>query len=896
MDKKFNPYVISTLIYSVMALTLAWAAHFIPFGKETMLTVDLGQQYIDFFSLFKQTLFKTPEMFFYSFEKGIGGEMTGLWTYYLLSPFNFLFLFFNESNFHYAVSLVIYLKILAINLATLYFLRQKYHLETSMAILLALSYSLMSYVITNMLNIMWLDGLLLLPLIALALDRMLHTHRHGLYILSLSAALIINYYIAYMICIFLAFYCLFLILEKKTPFTWKQAGRDYGLFVRDSFIATLMAGIVLFPTIYSLSKSKGAYFESIFNLETRYSPSDFLAKIFIGAFNFDELKAGSPNLYTGLLVGILVLLFFLIKQIPWKQKVVAGLIFGVFYLSFHFNMLNRIWHGGQYPIWYHYRFAFIFSFFCIVLACKAWQALPNRIKGWQALGLLTFFLLAVYYYYGQLKQYDFLSTLTLALSIIFIFVYLLLLFSLSRKDKILKIGLLLLTMGELYTNATLIISEFSYIDKGKFEDYTQLLDRAVIGLQNGPNDFYRINKTFNRTKNEAMYAHYNGLNHFGSTMEASVIKLYGLLGLPGGSGHVIYTNGTLFLDDFFDVRYLLDRNPQSSSSGNSNTYDLYQEATNFDYQFYPLIDQNDRYVVRENVDRLGLGMEVSPALDQTVLLDNQPIANQNTLLNLLNFDQAEKQSFFIERPIRLGPLSGLTIANKGDGDYYTYKLQNRQEPGSFILNFQTPTANPYYFTLPSQFTSKKVKLQLDGQAYRTYTPFKARQITNAAYLSRQLNHQLKVILSKDGFKANLVSLYEFDLEKYQQLMKKQQSHLFKIDSFSHTNIIGNVNIIQKEARLLFSIPYDANWQINVDGRPVKARPVLNETLMAIPITQGQHKVALTYRPMAFYFGVISTIIGLFLLSLITLMKKKHRRPTHPVHVIEENTLEKDGSL
>src|SRR5699024_6039024 len=103
MINKLKPYLLNTIFVSIFFIGLAIIFQFAPFGKDTMLTVDLGQQYIDFFSMYKETLTHSPEMLLYSFEKAIGGEMIGLWAYYLLSPFNLIFLLFNESNFEIAV-------------------------------------------------------------------------------------------------------------------------------------------------------------------------------------------------------------------------------------------------------------------------------------------------------------------------------------------------------------------------------------------------------------------------------------------------------------------------------------------------------------------------------------------------------------------------------------------------------------------------------------------------------------------------------------------------------------------------------------------------------------------------------------------------------------------------
>ena len=44
---------------------------FYPFGSSSVLTVDLGQQYVDFFAYFRHTLLHSPSELFYSFSKAL---------------------------------------------------------------------------------------------------------------------------------------------------------------------------------------------------------------------------------------------------------------------------------------------------------------------------------------------------------------------------------------------------------------------------------------------------------------------------------------------------------------------------------------------------------------------------------------------------------------------------------------------------------------------------------------------------------------------------------------------------------------------------------------------------------------------------------------------------------
>ncbi len=74
--------------------------HMAPFGTNSILTVDLGQQYIDQFAMFRHTLLAHPSSFFYSFSNALGGDMLSEWAYYLMSPFNLLFYLSHHNNYH----------------------------------------------------------------------------------------------------------------------------------------------------------------------------------------------------------------------------------------------------------------------------------------------------------------------------------------------------------------------------------------------------------------------------------------------------------------------------------------------------------------------------------------------------------------------------------------------------------------------------------------------------------------------------------------------------------------------------------------------------------------------------------------------------------------------------
>ena len=65
----------------------------------------------------------------------------------------------------------------------------------------SLCYGLMGYNICFQMNIMWMDGMMLLPLVALGIEEVIVNEKYKLYMIALFMVIVSNYYIGYMICI-----------------------------------------------------------------------------------------------------------------------------------------------------------------------------------------------------------------------------------------------------------------------------------------------------------------------------------------------------------------------------------------------------------------------------------------------------------------------------------------------------------------------------------------------------------------------------------------------------------------------------------------------------------------------------------------------------------------------
>ena len=128
--------------------------HMAPFGSSSILTVDLGQQYIDFFENFRQTILHNPTNIFYSFAKGLGGETYGDWAYYLFSPTNLLLLPFPNTMLPTAILLITVLKYGLAGWSFSYALRVMRWQNGWRLPLFGVTYAMMGWFVANDLNLL----------------------------------------------------------------------------------------------------------------------------------------------------------------------------------------------------------------------------------------------------------------------------------------------------------------------------------------------------------------------------------------------------------------------------------------------------------------------------------------------------------------------------------------------------------------------------------------------------------------------------------------------------------------------------------------------------------------------------------------------------------------------
>ena len=854
MTKK-RYYTLSILIPAVMILAIFLLFTITPFGNRTWLTIDLGQQYVDFFSYYQDTFLHHPEQFFYSFSKSIGGEMVSLWAYYLLSPFNLLFLLIPRSAIAMGVSLLIFLKLVSCTVSFSVLLDVKFKQRNWTTLLFALSYGFMSYLSANQFNVMWLDALIGLPLIVLGVDALLQKRNPLYYVLPLSLTILSNYYTGYMICLFLGLYFPYAYLMINDSFSWKNFIKQFGRFIFYSVLSVGLITVILLPTFYSLLGSKGTATTIAWSLKSEYNPLLMASKLFIGSFDFHEMQKGYPNIFVGSLAMFSFLCYFKEKKIALFQRLYALSITIVILISFNIEMFDKLWHAGQLPNWYSYRFSFLFSFWMVFLGYQ-WT-LKKTAVGIRETFVYFFLVLAASIGFILFPQ-DYLQGWQIALGFGLSMGILYGLILIGRGKRTHQKFLISFVVIELLLNSIITLSRLGYVMNAEFTAYQSSLANWSTVLRPAENEFYRSEKTMLRSKNDSLQVPTYGVSHFSSTFEKETEKFFDAIGVRQGTAYVNYSNGTLLTDALLGIKNTFIETTEVPYNERWERKDLEDLLT--------IATFNEGHVVT-SPNALSIAYPMKPILKSMKVPTNHPITMQNQLANALSGTTSPKNIFTrVSYETTFENISGSPVV------YQRIQLKDNTQVGTITLTFTPETDDPIYLELAGTMGEEDLEMTLNGEPYAFYPVQSKPVLLSVAKNQKDQPQTLRITVKDEGFEFSKLNLYSLNTSLLNERLEQTKAQELKLETFSATHFSGTMDVFE-DSTVLTTIPYSTGWKVWVDGQEVETYKIL-DSLLGYTISKGTHRIEYRYTTPFLLEGSLVSLASLLLLSLILYKRKK----------------------
>ena len=377
--------VLSFLIPVIIYFTVLMILGFMPNGDKTLLFMDLKGEYTEYLGSLRY-IFGGDDSLFFNWSRSMGGNVTGLYAFYSGGLFAFISCLFSVEALPIAVEVITLIMIGLCGLTMAVFL--EYGVGEKKAsygvVIFATCYALMSYNMVYANCFMWLNGCIFMPLIFLGIEQILKGKRGLIMYLSLAAAMINNYYTAYMICIFSVLYFVFRLVGLY--FKNKETGESNFKTLRSAclrymgmaVLSAMTAAPVLLVTVFDLMSGKMTS-SSDYRSDTFYYPFEEVFKKFLPN-QYDSITSENihPQLYAGLIVLVFAILFFIIKSKGFREKIAAFVVVSILMISFWNIGIDKIWHGFQQPHWFPFRYAFVFGFFMVYLGYRAYDDIMHK--------------------------------------------------------------------------------------------------------------------------------------------------------------------------------------------------------------------------------------------------------------------------------------------------------------------------------------------------------------------------------------------------------------------------------------------------------------------------------------------------------------------------------------
>ena len=862
-----NKYSLISAISVIAMLCLIYIINGLaPFGPNVAMASDSFHQYVPLLSQLMDKI-KEGDSLVYALSTGIGTSEIGNIINYMFSPLTWIILLFGQNNLEvgFGISVIIKASLSAFTFS--YFLKKKTDNQDISNVIFSILYALSYYFLAYYWNVMWMDAVYMLPLIAYGIHVLIKEHRFTPYILALAYAIITNYYIGFMLCIGSVIYFIYEYLttskikeivneNEKNVFKKYKLLKSGVLFAIASIIAAGIACFALIP-MYDVLASTSAVANARPSGLDFYSPIAVITAHLFGnstSFYTNPTNTGIvPNVYCGILTLLLVPIMFMDKKISKKEKIVSIGVVVFFFISFCTNILNYLWHAGHYPNSLPYRFSYIYIFFLVYFGYKGYHALkdakPKHI-------IITSVLCIAVSIISCFVSAPNISDLTVPVTVILFAIYGIIALLLNKNNKkwIPYIAIAMIVIEIIVPYATMIKS----FESTELYIHTEDVEQMKETIEENGDVFYRADLLKHNMNMPGALYNYNSLSTFTSVSYETVSKLQMQLGTNcNGLNSVYYQPQGPIYNMMMSLGYLIDNDDNFEL--NNSEFELIKELSSgsklYANKYKSSVAFSSATNLNETFDMAGTSpFDVQNKFASAIIGEDIKvmIPEKNVDVVAEGFDievEATKQGFIIKYTKNADDGKIIITTTASNDGYYYLTTQN-------ALKFDHKTEyNGKELKKPQDIYPGSIGVGNINSGETFVTSIEANEKTTqmgeiyfyASYADMNAFDEFYNAVNNNGI-ANVL-VYEDDYIK------------FDIDC--QTNYIYT------------SIPYDKNWEVKVDGVVIDNVLTTSDALCLLEVEQGNHTIEFTYKQKSITTGfVISGISTLAFVAMVIIDRKR----------------------
>lgn len=938
----FWMYVFAFLLPALLTLFAYAKFGIYPFGSESapqgkdgsVLALDLNGQYIYYFEAFRDA-FWGDNSFFYSWSRDLSGEFMGIIGYYLASPFTLIIVLLPRTMILESLMIMQLCKIGAAGLTFAVYVRNSKGIKPLQSVIFSTCYAMMSYAVIQLIDPMWLDGIVFLPLIILGVEHFIDDGRKLNYIIPLAVMFIANFYIGYMTAIFVAiyfFYYLFFGTERKLKlYDYIKIFLWFGIATA---VVLMLSAFMILPVYNALSLGKFEFSQPDYSLKTQFSPIELVPTLLPDQYYSVNMQ-GLPEIYCGVITLVLLPLFYMNSKIKFNKKI--GYTFMVFalFFSMYIKPVDMLWHGGQTPNWLPYRYSFLMSFVLVSMAATVFAHLDGikidikkiAVSFGIILGLVLYFdakqpsfkyITEKFKYvasspyttqetYGGTKYQElWLGTLAFGMILAAFYLTAIYFYSNTKSKKVrsgVSIAIVCVLGFELSYNAydtfKKVDKEVAYSKRTTYYNEIQAGRDVTDAIEKYDSGLYRSEKTFFRTVNDNLAYGMKGISHSSSVMNTKIINFIETMGYSMRSYVTRYDGNTTLSDSLLGIKYVVDKTDSNSSLLNKDYKPVFtQKYTNN-------AGEQNEFTVYQNPDALSIGYMVNKDILNLAFLGNDnPFNSQNMFLSTItgntDFQKDANGNINIngnrEYYTRLKESVELSQCYEtAYGDQRCFTANADATDPVINIHFTAKTNQEIYMYLKTQ-NEKAVNTWVSSTKDASGNFIDHKQLGTGSYFE---NHDYAIVrvgkyepgtdvevrltirlnnTKPDTDEYTIIKdffIYQFSDELFHNDINQLKENQWDIKEYTSRYISGTIDA--KEGQLMLTtIPSEPGWTVKVDGKKVDTVEVL-KAFIGVKLEPGKHTVTMSYTPPGFVVGVITLIIGIGICILFYLYDRKNNK-------------------
>lgn len=851
--KENNIYISSFLLPFLILTVVCIICKVVPFGTKSLSVVDGVHQYMPFFSEYHEKI-RNLDSFFYSWNGALGYNFISLWAYYLSSPLNLLLILLPKTALPMGYSWLLVLKVSLTGLTTAAFFIHRSNKKNWKVLLFSTSFALSNYMIGYSWNIMWLDAILMFPLILIGFDKLMKEENGKMYSICLALAMIGNYYVAFMICIFLVFWFLFYQHKNVKSFFFKGI-----YFAYYSLLSACMSAAVLLPAYMGIMKTASAGAMSLPEHSWFTNMANILKTHLMGTApiknnNFD----GNANLYVGMLSFLLVFLYIFGRRIKWQEKVKRILFLAILMLSLNEKIMNFIWHGfhDQYGI--PNRFAFLYLFLIVLCGFEAME----KIRAMRIRHVLC----AVVSATGGVIALVCLAdeqpaplVIGLSLGAVLIYGLILLLYSVRKINyKKCIYPLAVLVAVEIIGTSIYGFKYNGQVDTEYYFGDTEKVEKLMEYVSE--DELVRTDMVKCRMLDESTWHNLKAVGMFGSTVNGTTVSAMDHIGFFTGANEYLYKGATPLTNVFLNVKYNILREGDTNVNG------------------FRIVNQYEGLELVENPYETSIGYGIGGGLEEWVYTSAYPFRVQNRLVKTAYGAGELFSEYTIPQP-----------------ETRRCTMEPTTNNGEYMLTYDETLEDNIIFTIPVK-KDNDIYLHYDGSRVANAVVKVGDEIRADKKMNAEIFHvglieedcdlTVSFELKDDGINNGVIrlSVASFDNDLFDDVHKEMMEQSVEITSYTSDSIKGRITL-EEDGLILFSIPYDNGWKVSLNGELRGIYPVA-DGFLAVNAEKGEWNIEMKYEPPGFKEGVLISLAGVVIFLFVTNSFKKSQKN---VRTKEEDT-------